>query len=126
VLGQHVVGSKGILDQSSMPVAKSSGRVVSSKTVNWYDLTLKEEKSRTSDQSAAEVAGMSSSLEGKATATADLMESEIDPGRDTSLTKRECKLFSLVGISVVPMCSRPTNGHTNYPDQRYYLKLSLT
>jgi hypothetical protein len=37
-----------------------------------------------------EVAGMSSSSEGAATAAADLMGSEIDPGGDTSLAKREC------------------------------------
>jgi hypothetical protein len=60
------------------------------KKVSWYDLTLMEEQSRTSDQSATEVAGMSSSSEGAATATADLMGSEIDPGGDTSLAKREC------------------------------------
>jgi hypothetical protein len=92
VLGQPVVGSKGILDQRSVSVAESCGRVASSKTaksVSWYDLTLMEEPSRTSDQSATEVAGMSSSSEGAATTT-DLMGSEIDPGGDTSLAKREC------------------------------------
>jgi hypothetical protein len=72
-------------------VAESSGRVASSKTVNWYDMTLMDEQSRISNQSATEVAGGSSSSEGAATATtADLMGSEIDPGGDTSLTKREC------------------------------------
>jgi hypothetical protein len=67
VLGQPVVGSKGILDQRSVSVVESSGRVTSSKTVSWYDLTLMDEQSRRSDQSAAEVAGMSSSSEGAAT-----------------------------------------------------------
>jgi hypothetical protein len=63
VLGQPVVGSKGILD-------------------------------RRSDQSATEVARGSSSSEGAATSTTDLMGSEIDLGggssRSTFLTKREC------------------------------------
>jgi hypothetical protein len=63
VLGQPVVGSKGILD-------------------------------RRSDQCAAEVVGGSSNSEGAATAAADLMGSEIDPGggssRSTFLTKSEC------------------------------------
>jgi hypothetical protein len=93
VLGQPVVGSKVILDQRSVSVAESCGRVASSKTaksVSWYDLTLMEEPSRTSDQSATEVAGMSSSSEGAATTTTELMGSEIDPGGDTSLAKREC------------------------------------
>jgi hypothetical protein len=93
VLGQPVVGSKGILDQRSVSVAESYGRVAPSKTakfVSWYDLTLMEESSRTSDQSAAEVAGMSSSSKGAATTTTNLMGSEIDSGGDTSLAKREC------------------------------------
>jgi hypothetical protein len=63
VLGQPVVGSKGILD-------------------------------RRSDHSAAEVAGGSSSLEGVATTTTNLMGSKIDPrggsSRSTFLAKREC------------------------------------
>jgi hypothetical protein len=67
VLGQLVVGSKGILDQRSLSVAESCGRVASSKTaksVSWYDMTLMDEQSRISDQSATEVAGGSSSSEG--------------------------------------------------------------
>jgi hypothetical protein len=80
VLGQPVGGSRGILDQRSV-----------SKKVSWYDLTLMDEQSSTSDQSAAEVAGGSSGSEGAATTTAtDLIGSEIDPGGDTSLAKREC------------------------------------
>jgi hypothetical protein len=52
-------------------------------------MTLMDEQSRISDQSATEVAGGSSSSEGAATAIAtDLMGSEIDPGGDTSLAKR--------------------------------------
>jgi hypothetical protein len=47
-----------------------------------------------SDQSATEVEGGSSSLEGAITATTDLMGSEIDPRRGSSrsnfLAKREC------------------------------------
>jgi hypothetical protein len=57
-------GSKGILDQRLVSVVESSGRVTSSKTVSWYDLTLMDEQSRISDQSATEVAGGSSSSEG--------------------------------------------------------------
>jgi hypothetical protein len=68
VLGQPVVGSKGILDQRSMSVVESSGRVASSKTVSWYDMTLMDEQSKRSDQSAEEVARGSSSSEGAATA----------------------------------------------------------
>jgi hypothetical protein len=52
VPGQPVLGSKGILDQRSVSVAESCGRVASSKTtkfVTWYDLTLMEKPSRTSD-----------------------------------------------------------------------------
>jgi hypothetical protein len=50
-----------------------------------------DEQSNTSDQSATEVAGGSSSSEGAATTTTtDLIGSEIDPGGDTSLAKREC------------------------------------
>jgi hypothetical protein len=63
VLGQPVSGSKGILDHRSM-----------SNKVGWYNLTLIDEQSSTSNQSGAEVAG----------------GSEIDPGGDTSLAKREC------------------------------------
>jgi hypothetical protein len=63
VLGQLIVGSKGILD-------------------------------RRLDQSAMEVAGGSSSLEGTTTTTTDLMGSKIDPGggssKSTFLAKREC------------------------------------
>jgi hypothetical protein len=80
VLGQPVGGSRGILDQRSV-----------SKKVSWYDLTLMAERNNTSDQSATEVAGGSSGSEGAATAAAtDLIGSEIDPGGDTSLAKREC------------------------------------
>jgi hypothetical protein len=80
VLGQPVGGSRGILDQRSV-----------SKKVSWYDLTLMDEQSNTSDQSATEVAGGSSGSEGAATTTTtDLIGSEIDPGGDTSLAKREC------------------------------------
>jgi hypothetical protein len=89
VLGQPIVGSKEILDQRSVSV-ESSGRVASSKTQSWYDMTLMDEESRISDQSAAEVAGGSSSSEGAATTTTVSMGSEIDPGGDTSLAKREC------------------------------------
>jgi hypothetical protein len=54
-------------------------------------MTFMDEQSNISDQSAAEVASGSSGSEGAATATvADLIGSEIDPGGDTSLTKREC------------------------------------
>jgi hypothetical protein len=61
------------------------------KSVSWYDMTLMDEENRISDQSAAEVAGGSSSLEGAATvAAADLMGSKIDLGGDTFLAKREC------------------------------------
>jgi hypothetical protein len=63
VLGQPVVGSKGILDHRS-------------------------------DQSAAEIAGGSSSSDGEVTAAANLMGSEIDPregsSKSTFLAKREC------------------------------------
>jgi hypothetical protein len=63
VLGQPVVGSKGILDHRS-------------------------------DQSAAKIAGGSSSSEGATTTATDLMGSKIDPGggssRNTFLAKREC------------------------------------
>jgi hypothetical protein len=94
VLGQPVVGSKGILDQISVSVVESSGRVASSKTaksISWYDMTLMDEQSKISDQSAAEVARGSSSSEGAVTAaTANLTGSKIDPSGDTSLTKREC------------------------------------
>jgi hypothetical protein len=79
VLGQPVVGSIVILDQRTVL-----------KKVSWYDLTLVEEQSKTSYQSAAEVVGMSSILEGAATTAAGLMGSEIDLGGDTSLAKREC------------------------------------
>jgi alkyl hydroperoxide reductase subunit AhpF len=92
VMGQHVVESKGILDHRSVSETESSGRVASHKTakpVNWYDMTLMDEESRLSDQSATEIAGESSSSEGAATA-ADVMGSEIDPGGDTFLAKREC------------------------------------
>jgi hypothetical protein len=57
VLGQHVGGSKGILDQRSV-----------SNKVKWYDSTLMVERNSTLDQSAAEVGGSSDS-EGAATAT---------------------------------------------------------
>jgi hypothetical protein len=90
VLGQPVVGSKVILDQSSILVAKSGGRVASSKTVSWYDMTLMEEQSRTLDQSATEVARMSSGSEGATTAATGLIGSEIDLDGDTSLAKKEC------------------------------------
>ena len=93
VLGQPVVGSKGILDHRLVSVEETCGRVVSSKTskyVNWYELTLMEEPSKTSYQSASEVVGMSSSSEGETTTTTYLMGSDIDPGGDTSLFKREC------------------------------------
>ena len=54
-------------------------------------MTLMDEQSRRSDQSAAEVAGMPFSSEGVTTATTtDLMGSKIDPGGDTSLVKRAC------------------------------------
>jgi hypothetical protein len=80
VLGQPVGGFRGILDQRSV-----------SGTVSWYDMTLMDEQSNTSDQSAAEVAGGSSGSEGEATTTTiDLIGSEIDPSGDTSLAKREC------------------------------------
>jgi hypothetical protein len=79
VLGQPIVGSKGILDQRSVL-----------ETVRWYDMTLMDEQSRISDQSTAEVAGMSSSLKGAATTTTYFMRSEIDLGGDTFLAKREC------------------------------------
>jgi hypothetical protein len=49
VLGQPVVGFKGILDQQSVSIVESSGREASSKTVSWYDLTLMEEQNRTLD-----------------------------------------------------------------------------
>jgi hypothetical protein len=49
MLGQSVGGSMGILDKRSV-----------SKTVSWYDLTLMEDQSRSSDQCAVKVAGMSS------------------------------------------------------------------
>jgi hypothetical protein len=93
VLGQPVVGSKGILDRRSVSETESSGPVASSKTVksvSWYDMTLMDEENRLSDQSATEVAGGSSSSEGATTTTTDLMGSEIDPGGDTFLAKREC------------------------------------
>jgi hypothetical protein len=60
VLEQPVVGSKGILDRRSVAKTESIRRVASSKTaksVSWYDMTLMDEESRLSDQSAAEVAG---------------------------------------------------------------------
>jgi hypothetical protein len=80
VLGQPVGGSRGILDQRSV-----------SKKVSWYDLTLMVERDNTLDQSAVGVASGSFGLEGAAIAAAtDLIGSEIDPGGDTSLTKREC------------------------------------
>jgi hypothetical protein len=60
------------------------------KCVSWYDLTLMEESSKTSYQSATEVAGMSSSSKGASKTATDLMGSKIDPGGDTSLTNREC------------------------------------
>jgi hypothetical protein len=56
-----------------------------------------DEQSKRSNQSAAEVAGMSSSSEGVAIVVADLMGSEIDPrggsSKSTFLTKRECYLL---------------------------------
>jgi hypothetical protein len=64
VLGQLVVGSKGILDQRSVSVVESSGRVASSKTISWYDMILMDEKSMISNQSATKVAGGSSSFRG--------------------------------------------------------------
>jgi hypothetical protein len=91
VLGQHVVGSKWILDHRLVSKTESGGPVASSKTVNWYDMTLMDEENRLSDQSATEVARGSSSSKGAAiAAAADLMGSEIDPGGDTFLAKREC------------------------------------
>jgi hypothetical protein len=93
LLGQPVVGSKVILDQKFVLVAKSSGRKASSKTVSLYVLTLMDEQSRRSDQSATEVGGMSFGSEGAATTTTNLMGSKIDPGGDTSLAKRECYCF---------------------------------
>jgi hypothetical protein len=99
VLEQPIVGSKVILDQKSVSMAKSSGREASSKTDSWYDLTLMDEQSRRSDQSVVEVVGMSFSSKGAATTAAYLMGSEIDPSGDTSLTKRECYFFSSVGVS---------------------------
>jgi len=60
VLGQHVVGSKWILDHRLVSKTKSGGPVASSKTVNWYDMTLMDEENRLSDQSATEVARGSS------------------------------------------------------------------
>jgi hypothetical protein len=50
-------------------------------------MTLMDEENRVSDQSATKVAGGSSSSKG---AAVDLMWSEIDPGGDTFLAKREC------------------------------------
>jgi hypothetical protein len=80
LLGQPVCGSRGSLDQRSV-----------SRTVSWYDMTLVDEKNSTLDQSAAKVAGASSSSEEAATAVAtDLIGSKIDPSGDTSLAKREC------------------------------------
>jgi hypothetical protein len=80
VLGQPVGGSREILDQRSML-----------KKVSWYDLTLMAEWKNTSDQSAIEVVGGSSGSEGATTTTtSDFIGSEIDPGGDTSLSKREC------------------------------------
>jgi len=101
VLGQPVGGSREILDQRSML-----------KKVSWYDLTLMAEWKNTSDQSAIEVVGGSSGSEGATTTTtSDFIEvvggssglegatttttsyfigSKIDPGGDTSLSKREC------------------------------------
>jgi hypothetical protein len=93
VLGQPVGEFMGILNQISVLVAESCGRVASSKvakSVSWYDLTLMEEPSMKSNQSAAKVAGMSSNSEGAATTAAGLMGSEIDPGGETCLAKREC------------------------------------
>jgi hypothetical protein len=80
VLGQPAGGSRGSLDQRSV-----------SGTFSWYDMTLMDEQNSTSDQSATEVAGGSSCLEGAATTTTiDLIGSEINLGGDTSLAKREC------------------------------------
>jgi hypothetical protein len=59
-----------------------------SKKVSWYNLTLMDEQNSTSNQSAVEVACGSFNSEGAA--AADLIGSEIDPGEDTSLAKREC------------------------------------
>jgi hypothetical protein len=62
-----------------------------SKKVSWYDLTLMDEQSSTSDQSATKVAGGSSGSEGATTTTTTyLIGSEIDYGGDTSLAKRDC------------------------------------
>jgi hypothetical protein len=62
VLGQPVGGSREILDQRSV-----------SKKVSWYDLTLMEEPSRASNQSATELAWMSSISEGAAIAVGGLI-----------------------------------------------------
>jgi hypothetical protein len=78
VLRQPLVGSKGILDCRSISETESSGRVASSKTsksVNWYDITLMDEGNRLSYQSAVEIAGGSSSSEGEGTTATDLMGS---------------------------------------------------
>jgi hypothetical protein len=59
VLGQPVVGSKGMLDRRSVFETESGGPVASSntvKTVNWYDMTVMDEENKLSDQSVAEVA----------------------------------------------------------------------
>jgi hypothetical protein len=55
-------------------VDESNGRVTSSKIVSWYDMTLMDEQSRISYQSATKVVGGSSSSEGATIATTtDLM-----------------------------------------------------
>jgi hypothetical protein len=62
-----------------------------SRTVSWYDMTPVDHQNNTSNQSAAEVARGSSGLEGAATTAAtDFIGSEIDPGGDTYLAKRDC------------------------------------
>jgi hypothetical protein len=43
VSGQHIVGSKEILDQRLVSETESSGRVASSKTVSWYDMEIMDE-----------------------------------------------------------------------------------
>jgi hypothetical protein len=94
VLGQPVVGSKGILDCRSVSKTESSELVTPSKivkTVNWYDMTLMDEENWLPNQSVAEVARGSSNSAGAVIAVAaDLMSSEIDPRGDTCLAKREC------------------------------------
>jgi hypothetical protein len=94
--------------------------------VSWYDMTLMDEQTRRSDQSAVEVARMSSSSEGSTTAAVDLMGLEIDPGGDTSHAKRVLVFGSSVDVSARPKCLRPADGHIYDPDQPYYLNLSVT